>query len=238
MVSNVSIKPWSAETLKVSLEYYFQRVGLFSMGAFRRDFENFFGNTRFAATPEFLALYESGCGAIRRVTRWPRPTTSRATVRMEGYDVHYKQALTFLPNWARGVKVSSPMAPSQRATAEAADIFSGFIPKTAAWGISLTRPSYSLKVNWNYKSKHRRGARSRAPAFRRELTTLAPKRLFVDIIGEYRLNKNFALFGNIRNLRDTPEDFSRDGPGMPDVAKFRQRDRYGALWIFGVKGTF
>jgi hypothetical protein len=52
------------------------------------------------------------------------------------------------------------------------------------------------------------------------------------------LTRNFALFGNIRNLRDTPEDFSRDGPEMPDVAKFRQRDRYGALWIFGVKSTY
>ena len=30
---------------------------MFSVGAFRRDFENFFGSTMFDATPEFLALY-------------------------------------------------------------------------------------------------------------------------------------------------------------------------------------
>ena len=64
------------------------------------------------------------------------------------------------------------------------------------------------------------------------------KRLFVDVIAEYRLTNHFTLYGNIRNLYDTPEDFSREGPNTPDVAKFRQRDAYGALWIFGVKGTF
>jgi hypothetical protein len=64
------------------------------------------------------------------------------------------------------------------------------------------------------------------------------KRLFIDVIGEYNLTKQISVFGNIRNLHDTPEDFSREGPSTPEVAQFRQRDRYGALWIFGVKGTF
>jgi iron complex outermembrane receptor protein len=235
VVSNVAIKPWSAKTTKVSLEYYFERVGLVSIGAFRRDFENFFGSTVFAATPEFLSLYNldpATYGAFDVATQYNIP----ASVRMEGYDVAYKQALTFLPEWARGVQVFANGA-VQRGTGEAVDNFSGFIPKTASWGISLNRPSYSLKVNWNYKSKHRRlpitGASIPPGTY-----VFGSKRLFVDIIAEYKLTSHFALFGNIRNLGDTPEDFARDGPGIPDVAKFRQRDRYGALWIFGLKGTF
>jgi iron complex outermembrane recepter protein len=234
-VSNVSIKPWSAKTYKVSLEYYFQRVGLVSVGAFRRDFENFFGNTVFAATPEFLSLYELDATTYGRfdvATTYNLP----GSVRMEGYDVSYKQALTFLPHWARGVQVFANGA-VQRGTGELVDNFSGFIPKTAAWGISLNREKYNLRVNWNYKSKHRRAPISGA-SIPPGTYVFGSKRLFVDIIGELKLTKNFALFGNIRNLRDTPEDFARDGPGIPDVAKFRQRDRYGALWIFGVKGTF
>ena len=63
-----SIKPWTAETVKVSLEYYFERVGLVSVGAFRRDFENFFGNTSSPRRPEFLALYDLDAAHIRRVT--------------------------------------------------------------------------------------------------------------------------------------------------------------------------
>ena len=234
-VSNVAIKPWSAETYKVSLEYYFQRVGLLSVSAFHRNFENFFGNTVFPATPEFLSLYNldaSTYGIYDVATTYNLP----GKVRMEGYDVSYKQALTFLPEWARGVQVFANGA-AQRGTGALVDNFSGFIPKTASWGISLTRPAYSLRVNWNYKSKHRRAAINGA-SIPPGTYVFGSKRLFVDIIGELRLSRHFALFGNIRNLGDTPEDFVRDGPGIPDVAKFRQRDRYGALWIFGVKGTF
>ena len=234
-VSNVGIKAWSAQTTKVSLEHYFEGVGLISVGAFRRDFENFFGTTFFPATPEFLALYNLDAtqySGFDVATQYNIP----GKVRMEGYDVQYKQALTFLPGWARGVQIFANGA-AQRGTGEAVDNFSGFIPKTASWGISLTRPGYSLKVNWNYKSRHRR-APIRGASIPPGTYVFGSKRLFVDIIGEYKLSKRFALFGNIRNLGDTPEDFVRDGPGIPDVAKFRQRDRYGALWIFGLKGTF
>ena len=117
------------------------------------------------------------------------------------------------------------------------DNFANFIPRTATWGVSLSRENYSLKINWNYKGRHRRAAIAGASI---EPGTYAwgSKRLFVDVIGEHKLTRHLALFGNIRNLGDTPEDFSREGPNTPDVAKFRQRDRYGALWIFGVKGTF
>ena len=52
-LSNVSIKPWSARTFNARLEYYLQGVGQLSVGAFRRDFENFFGSTTIPATPEF-----------------------------------------------------------------------------------------------------------------------------------------------------------------------------------------
>lgn len=56
-VNNPGIKAWSAETYKVRLEYYFERVGTINIGAFRRDFKNFFGGVRFPATPEFLSFY-------------------------------------------------------------------------------------------------------------------------------------------------------------------------------------
>ena len=233
-VSNVAIKPWSAETLKVSLEYYFQRVGLLSVGAFRRDFKNFFGGTVFTATPEFLALYEldDQFAGYDVVTQYNVPET----VRMEGYNVSYKQALTFLPQWARGVQFFANGA-AQRATGVEVDNFSGMIPKTAAAGLSLTRAGYSVKVNWTYKSRHRRAPISGA-SIPPGTYVFGASRHFIDLIGEYRLTRHFALFGNIRNLLDTPEDFERDGPGIPDVAKFRQSDRSGALCILGLKGTF
>jgi len=235
VVNNVGLKPWTARTARVSLEYYFERVGLVSLGGFRRDYENFAGSTVFTATPAFLASYDidpTTYGSYDVSTQFNVP----GLVRSEGFDLSYKQALTFFPAWARGVQVFANGA-VQRFDGAEADNFANFIPKTASWGVSLTRPNYSVKVNWNYKSRHRRAAVTGVGI---EPGTYAwgSKRLFVDLIGEYQFTKRLALFGNIRNLNDTPEDFFREGPHTPAIAKFRQRDRYGALWIFGAKSTF
>jgi iron complex outermembrane receptor protein len=56
-VNNAGIEPWSANSAVVRLEYYFQKLGLFTMGAFRRNLTNAFGGTTVEATPEFLDRY-------------------------------------------------------------------------------------------------------------------------------------------------------------------------------------
>ncbi|MBI5766375.1 MAG: TonB-dependent receptor [Verrucomicrobia bacterium] len=234
-VNNVALKPWTARTVQFSIERYFEGVGLVSAGAFRRDYRNVAAAVVLPSSPGFLASYDvdpAVYGVYDVVTQVNIPSG----VRSEGFDVSYKQALTFLPGWARGVQVFANGAVT-RFTGEAADNFQAFIPKTASWGVSLNREKYTLKASWNYKSRHRRAAITGA-SIPPGTYVFGSKRLFIDLIGEYRLTRRLALFGNIRNLHDTPEDFSRDGPGIPDVAKFRQRDRYGALWMFGVKGTF
>ena len=235
-VNNVALKPWTARTVQVSLERYFEGVGLVSVGGFRRDKRNFSGATVFRATPELLAAYELD-PAVYGLYDVATQFNVASPVRSEGFDVAYKQALTFLPRWARGAQVFANGAVT-RFTGEEADNFANFIPKTASWGVSLNREGYVLRVNWNYKARHRRAAIAPGASIEPGTYAWGSKRLFVDVIGEYRLTRQFALFANLRNIGDTPEDFSREGPSTPDVAKFRQRDRYGALWIFGVKGTF
>jgi hypothetical protein len=56
--------------------------------------------------------------------------------------------------------------------------------------------------------------------------------------GEYNLRRNVAVFANLRNIGDTPDDIKVYGPSTPLVARFRQRIEYGSLWMIGLKGTF
>ncbi len=56
VVNNAAIKAWQAETFSLRLERYFQGVGQVSIGAFRRQIDNFFGATVFNATPEHRAF--------------------------------------------------------------------------------------------------------------------------------------------------------------------------------------
>ena len=55
---------------------------------------------------------------------------------------------------------------------------------------------------------------------------------------ERRLWRQFTAFAKFRNVTDVGVDFEFYGPSTPAVARFQQRERYGALWTIGLKGVF
>ena len=235
-VNNAGIKAWSAKTTKVRLEYYFEGVGNLSIGAFRRDFENFFGNVTFPATPEFLALYDldpANYGAYSVVTQYNLPTT----VQMTGLDFEYKQALTFLPHWARGVQVFANVS-ALRTQGDGAAEFNGFTPRTYNWGVSVFRPKFTLRANWNYRGRQR-GNAVIGRSIESGTYNWNSKQLNVDLQADYTFTRRLALFAAIRNFGDSaPTDSKIFGPSTPSHANFRSREEVGALVTFGVKGTF
>ena len=235
-VNNAAIKAWSAQTTKVRLEYYFERVGNISIGAFRRDFENFFGNVTFPATPEFLALYD-----LDPATYGPYSVATQhnvqTTVQMTGLDFEYKQALTFLPNWARGVQVFANVS-ALRTQGDGAAEFNGFTPRTYNWGVSLSRPKYTLRANWNYRGVQRGNAVT-GRSIEAGTYNWNAKQLNVDLQAEYTFTRKLTVFAAIRNFGDSaPTDQKIFGPNTPSHATFRSREEVGALVTLGIKGTF
>ena len=238
VVNNAGIKAWSAETTNARFEYYFAGVGQISVGGFRRDITNFFGGTVFNATPEFLALYGLDPALYDKfdvTTQYNLP----GKVRLTGVDFSYKQALTGLPSWARGVQVFAN-ASAQRVTGDATATanFAGYIPRSGSWGVSLTRPGYNLRINWNYRGRQRRGIVASGASIEPGTYNWGSKRLYMDVSGEYSLTRRLALFTNLRNLNDATEDTEISGPSTPAHAQFRSRLDFGSLWTFGLKGTF
>jgi iron complex outermembrane receptor protein len=236
VVNNVGIKAWSADTLNLRLEYYFAGVGQVSLNAFRRDFTNFFGATRFAVTPEFLGLYDLDAntyGQFDVETQYNVP----GTVRLEGSSLNYKQALTFLPAWARGVQIFANASTQRRTGTLVGDSNFNFFPRSGSWGASLTRPRYSVRFNWNYRGERRTAAVTGAglPA---DNFTWMPKRLTLDAQADYTFYQRYAVFVILRNATNVPEDNRIYNALTPYAARFRNRIDYGALWTLGVKGTF
>ena len=234
VVNNVGIKAWQARSTKVSLEYYFERVGQLSVGAFRRDFENFFGSTVLDTTPGFLGLYgldPTVYDPYDVATQYNLPTR----VRMEGYNVNYRQALTFLPHWARGVQFYANGS-AQRATGDGAANFAGYFPKSGNWGISLSRPQCNVRLNWNYLGRQRRGVvngRGLDPG----TYNWGSKRSYIDVSAEYAITRRLAVFANLRNVNQPVDDVEITGPNTPAYAQLRQRQDFGSLWTIGVKGS-
>ncbi len=237
-VNNAAIKPWTANTVKVRLEYYFEGVGQISVGAYRRHFKNFFGATVFRATPEFLALYgldDGEYGAYDVSTQ--RNLTN--TVRMEGLDLSYRQSLTFLPHWARGLQVfaNGSLQRSNVARGELAGNDFNEIPRNAAWGFSFTRPRYNLRLNWTWRADQNQGAVT-GLGIEPGTYNYTPGYTKLDVLGEFAVWKRLTLFANLRNVGDIPDKGTTVGPNTPKHATLRFVERYGSLWTFGVKGTF
>ena len=235
-VNNAGIKAWTANSFKLRLEYYFQGVGQASVGAYRRDFKNFFGSTTFRATPEFLQLYDLD-PAIYEGYNVATNYNIPGMVRTTGLEFAYKQALTFLPPWARGVQVFANSS-VQRITGDASSNFNAsFIPLSGSWGVSLSRPKYNVKLNWNYRGNMRRGAttgRSIEPGS----FDYNPSRLYLDINGEYYLTRQIGFFASFRNVNDVTDNVYTYGPNTPGFARFAQRNDFSAAWTFGLKGNF
>lgn len=233
-VNNVSIKAWQAQTYMTRLEYYFGRVGQLSVAYFVRDYDNMFGNVTSRVTPEFLAAYdldEETYGIYQVVTQF----NAGEPIRMKGLEVDYRQALTFLPNWARGMQFSANYS-SQRAK-NSYDYFQDMNPFTVNWGLSLTRPKFNVRINENYRGIQRRAAVV-GRGIQEGTYNYRPKRLYIDVSGEYYLRPSLGIFLSIRNIGGATEDTKLYGPDTPRYAHFRQRDDYSSLWTFGVKGSF
>ena len=65
-----------------------------------------------------------------------------------------------------------------------------------------------------------------------------PSRNTVDVLGEYTIWRRIAVFGNLRNVGDVPNNGTTVGPTTPYHARLRTSQRYGSLWTFGLKGTY
>ncbi len=235
-VNNAGIKPWSAKTMMLRLEYYTQGIGQFSVKAFRRDFTNFFASVTFpTASEEFLSLYNLDPEVYGE---YPVATNYNldSRVRMQGLEFDYKQSLGQVAPWLRGVQVFANVS-ALRTTGSATANFSGFTPRTYNWGVSYSKPKYTLRANWNYRGRARLGQLSGASVEPGSFDWRS-KRLYVDLSAEYMFYKRIGIFGSMRNVRDATEDIERYGPSTPPHAQFRQREDFGSLWTFGVKGTF
>ena len=234
VLSNAAIKPWSAQTLTLALEYYFAKVGVVSVTVHRREFENFFGTSLLPATPEFLAIYgldPAEYGGFLVSTQRNLDTT----VRMDSLEFNYKQALTFLPQWARGVQIFAN-ASTQHATGASRDQFQNS-PSLVNGGVSLTRRHFSLRVDANHRGRQFSNTVT-GRGIQPDTKNFEKARTYIDITGEHALWREFRLFAKLRNITDEGVDIDIYGPLTPPHARFQQRQRYGSLWTFGIKGTF
>lgn len=247
-LNNPTIKPWTAETFRVALEYYFARTGLLSVSAFSRKFSNFFVTKTTPVTEEIMANYGLDYNLYYDYYMTTQfNSTDDATVK--GLSVSYKQSLTFLPKWARGFTVyaganfqtvSGPGEPNfYGGTNDASN--GQIIPQSYNGGITYNRDNkFVLRCDWTYSARYKTDVITATNIPPGTYTWQTAHNNF-NVSGEYNFGKGrrYTVYFSIRNLTEEPQNnYEITGPDTPALASLRYREQYAALWTFGFKGNF
>ncbi len=233
-VNNPALKPWQANNYDLSLEYYFNQAGMVSIGAFRKDFSDFFGSVTTPATADMLTKYGLDPTLFQGYSFVTKDNVGSAQV--TGLEFNYSQQLTFLPSWAQGVSVFANGTTLHLTGANTAD-FSAFVPRFANWGVSYNRPRFSLMLKWVYRSDQRLLLRTGSGVPVGDYQWLKGT-LKLDVNTEYRLSKRLSFFLNARNITNQKYILLYAAPGTPSYARQYNTQDFGVQYAVGIRGTF
>ena len=241
-VNNTGLLPWTADNYDLTLESYLFKGGVGSIGVFQKDISGFFVTSAIEATPEILDLYGLPAGSDVTYELRTRDNGNEPT-RIRGFEFNYKQPLTFLPHWARGVQVFLNYTRLQLSGSNDSD-FTGFNPETISYGVNLTRPRYSVKFLMQVQGETRR-----APVGV-NATTGIPENTFLwqgakerpTLTADFRVTKNVSLYGSISDFfgggfKDVQRRYP-DGGTTPAYARFQRVQEWGYAATVGVRGQF
>ncbi len=227
--TSANLKPWESNNYDVALEYYFKTAGVFSVGAFRKDIENYFGLVTQDATPALLEEYNLGPEyGNYRFSHY----LNVGDARVSGVEISYDQALTFLPAWASGFSVFANASRLRLQGNNTAD-FKGFVPKVFNTGVSYDRGRLSLQVKRNYRGLQQGSPQNWPNSFEFRRASVS-----YDLTAQFRMTRRIALFLTGRNVTNEPTLTEWSSPATPDYARLQRYSESGAQYAVGFKGTF
>ncbi|MGC4072950.1 MAG: TonB-dependent receptor [Nibricoccus sp.] len=217
-IKNPELRPEMSRNYNVSLEYYFSKVGLFTVSAFRSDIEDLQATVNGQPITDPI-LAETYPGFTQT------STYNVGKSHNTGAEIDYSQELTFLPPFLRGVGVFGNYT---RLYFDDWKNYHGSPKHTANAGVSYNRGSVSAQFRVNSTGKKRSNTED-GPGWDK----YEGERTMCDLSASYSISRHFALFANGKNIFD---EVSWNYTGRKEV--LGRYARFGAFWEFGVKGTF
>jgi TonB-dependent receptor len=230
-VRNTALKPWSADNYDLSLEYYTDQGGLLTVGVFRKDLTDFFGNIVKAATVEDL----QALGFEPEYVGWTLSTQMNTdSARVNGLALNLKQSLARLGSWGRYFSVFANSTTLQLKGSRETD-FTSFIKSSANWGFNFTRQRFDFMARWNYRGEQKGAAMTALgpDAFRYTGATT-----MLDLNIGYKIKKEMSLFISARNVFNLDRLQFGYGSQTPEYAKQNFTREYGTQYTAGIKGAF
>ena len=229
--SNPSLLPQTSRNWDVTLEYYFEPVGNFSVGWFRKNIRDYIvdgvdqGTIGAGANNGFNGEYVG-------YTLLSASNAGNATV--EGWEASYQQQFTFLPGLLKGLAFSGNYTWLETqgnyggTTRRSGGAVAGFIPRTGNATLSWRYRGYGARVSYNYTSDYLRAYSAGNPQRDRYQ---APRSYFTSYGVSYQLRPTITLNCDVDN--NAPQ---RIYLGIPD--RMQQTFLNGYSITMGVSGRF
>lgn len=233
-VVNTGLKPWTADNFDLSFEAYGIKGAVATVSLFRKDITDFFGQTRTAATPALL----EDLGLSDEYLTYDIITKRNAgDATLDGVELSYRQSIdVFLPA-AKGLQVYGNLTYMDLDGPNEAD-FVNFVPVTVNYGVSYTRARFRGDVSVAHFTERRIQPVVSNATTETNSYLHNPSNTSVSASLEYRFSRRYALYGSARNLFAKPLARGTWAETTPEFARVDQYQFTGAMFSFGVKGSF
>ncbi len=228
---NPSLQPTTGRNFDLAFEDYFADGGILSIALFDKEFSNYIAErVQNGITNDPLAP-----GELANVTTFLNIPSAYA----RGLQIDIHQQAVWLPKpWnGFGVEANLTLVDSRILEYTAAQSLNGqnqygLLPGTSrlTWNLAGFYEAYGLEVRLaaEYVSHSLFGLGGD-----QTLDTLQDSRLSLDFGSSYKINRNFTVYFNVKNLLNTPLRYYEGSPNRPI-----QREFYDATYEGGIRASF
>jgi TonB-dependent receptor len=230
-VNNPSLLPQTAQNWDATLDYYFEPVGNFSVGWFHKRIADYIVSGTIVGTVATGTAngYNGEFGGYSL-----RTSTNAGTATVQGWELSYRQQLTFLPGLLKGLALGGNYTAIETrgdfggGTVRRTGEVPGFIPRSANLNLFWRHGRYSSTVLWNYTGSY---ITNFATSAARNRYLAARKAVNVGVA--YQLRPNLSLSCDISNLFNETQTSYR---GIP--SRLERVLQVGTTISFGLSGRF
>ena len=232
---NFDLMPMESNNYDISLDYYFEPIGLLSVGVFFKDMDGpIYDETRIGVMDEETAEYDYKYDVKNRTLPWDVTTKRNAgRAKLGGIEFTFDRQLDFLPDYFRGLGLSSNVALFESSVKLTTDTREG--EKVTMFGQPSMTGNCSLYYN-NHNvfarlSYNRRGEYLRSIGTNENIaTTIGSSRLDtyvdrmdrVDFTLRYNFENGIQVFADVINLTNEPLVYYINNPVMPKKIQYTE----------------
>jgi TonB-dependent receptor len=223
-MGNPDLKPYHTNSFDVSLEKYFEPVGLFSVGAFLKEISDY--SRTISTTVGTEGIDGSGTYAGYQLST----TQNVGSARVRGIEASYQQQLSFLPGAFKGLGVFANFTyldtQGNFGGLTTTRRLANLVPRSGNGGINYRYRGLDVRLLLNWTGQKLRGTSTGVDFY-------ALERRLLDLKLQYTINRGYDVFLDVSNLTDEPVGTIVSLNGLHHF-----RENGGVFFSAGIRGRF